>query len=157
MATLLKIAEDMQELTVVVKLRARELTKFVSLRMLQYLAEQTPVDTSKAISNWRVALGGNSYGAEPIPAHFIGSRGSTRQSSITETVNAAKEALRSAAPGKAIAIFNAAPHIKRLNEGWSSQHPGGFVEASILVGRHAVREYNFKAKVKRGRPKTGEL
>lgn len=157
MATLLDLAHDMEELAVVVKLRAVELTKYVSLAILNYLVRETPADTSKAISNWQVSIAGTSYGMEEIAAYFPGVRGSTRAASARAAVEQAILNLKGAQPNRAIAIINATDYIRRLNEGWSAQHPGGFVEASILVGKQAAREYNFMQRVKRGRPKAGEL
>lgn len=156
MATaLLAVAKIAETAEVVVRLRARELTKFVALRMLEYLVKITPVDTSKALSNWRISVSGSSYGAEPIPAHVAGSHGSTAGASAARAVLLAKEALKGAQPQKALAIINAVPYLKALNEGSSTQHPGGFVEGAILVGKQATKEYNFNKRlaqdIRRGR------
>lgn len=148
MATLLNLGKDMDRLSVLVRLRSRELTKYVSLAVLSYLVRVTPVDTSKALSNWRISVAGTIYGADSIEAHFPGQGGSTAGASAAEAIQLAKEALKGAQPGKAIAIINAVPYLQRLNEGWSSQAPAGFIEASILVGRRAVKEYNFARKLK---------
>lgn len=154
MATLLDLANTMDHAVILVGLRARELTKFVSLRMLTYLIDATPVDTSKALSNWRIAVAGTSYGAEPIEPFFPGVAGSTARASARAAIDAATQALKGAQPGKALAIINTVPYIHRLNEGWSSQSPGGFIERAVLVGRRAVKEYNFnsrlRADIKRG-------
>jgi hypothetical protein len=138
-----------------IRLRAVELTKFVTLRMLEYLVRVTPVDTSEALSNWVVALGGSGYGAQPIPPHVLGSSGSSAEASAAIAIANAKEALRKAQPRKALAIINAVPYLKQLNEGSSAQAPAGFVEAAILVGRQAAKEYNFnmrlRADIRRGK------
>jgi hypothetical protein len=146
--TLLELANEMNTAQLLVKLRARELTKFVALRMLEYLVRVTPVDTSQALSNWRIAVGGTSYGAEPIPAYFQGAGGSTASASAAAAIAAAKEALKGAQPRKALAIINRVPYIQRLNEGSSTQAPAGFIEEAILVGRLAVKEYNFNQRLK---------
>lgn len=147
--TLLDVAEEANSLKVMVKLRARELTKFVALRILEYLVYATPVDTSTALSNWVISPAGSAYGAAPIPPYVLGDQGSSKEASAQAAIAAAKEALKLAQPQKAIAIINAVPYLRQLNEGSSSQAPAGFVEAGILVGRNAVREYNFRAKLKR--------
>jgi hypothetical protein len=147
MATLLDLADDMDKMSVLIGLRSRDMTKFVALRVITYLIEQTPVDVSTALSNWAVAVSGSSYGASPIPAYVPGIAGSSAEASAQQAVEAAKAALKAAQPKKALAIINAVPYLKRLNEGWSSQHPGGFVEASILVGKRAVKEYNFNKRL----------
>jgi len=155
MGNLLKIAKLMQTAEIAVSLRALELTKFVVLRMIEYLVAQTPVDTSKALSNWRVAVGGSGYGAEPVPAYYVGVAGSTQQASQRAAIEAAKAALKGARAGSPIAIINQVPYIGELAAGSSAQAPAGWVEGSILVGKKAAQEYNFKKRlaqdIKRGR------
>jgi hypothetical protein len=148
MATLLDLAEEMDQLNVLISLRSRELTKFVALKIIKYLIEQTPVDVSTALSNWQVSVSGSSYGVDPIPAYVPGLAGSTEAASAQLAIKAAMDALKKAQPKRALAIVNAVPYIRMLNEGWSSQHPGGFIEASILVGKAAVAEYNFNQRLK---------
>jgi len=146
--TLLQLGEDMDKLSVLIGLRARELSKHVARRVLQYLVRATPADTSKAVSNWRVAVAGTSYGAEAIEPYFPGQGGSTKAASAAEALQNANEALKGAQPGKALAIINKVPYLQRLNEGWSAQAPAGFIEAAILVGKYAVKEYNFNQRLK---------
>jgi len=160
MGSLLKIVEIARTAEIAVKLRALELTKFVTLRMLEYLVAQTPVDTSKALSNWRVAVGGSGYGAEEIPAYFVGQAGSTQSASSRAAIEAAKAALKKARAGGTVAIINQAPYIGRLAEGYSAQAPAGWVEGSIIVARYATKEYNFNKRlaqdIKRGRVNLNE-
>lgn len=153
--TLLELADEIDTARLLIKLRTRELTKYVALKMLIYLVNITPVDTSKAVSNWRIAVGGSGYGAEPLPPYYPGVAGSTGAASASAAIEAAKAALKGAQPRKALAIINRVPYIQRLNEGSSSQAPAGFIEEAILVGRVAVKEYNFhqrlKQDIRRGR------
>lgn len=155
MGNLLKIAKLADTAEIAVKLRALELTKFVALRMLEYLVAQTPVDTSKALSNWRIAVGGSGYGAEAIPAYYVGSKGSTRSASEKAAIEAAKADLKRARAGSPIAIINQVPYIGALAAGSSAQAPAGWVEGAILVGKYAAKEYNFNKRlaqdIKRGR------
>lgn len=132
---------------IAVKLRAIELTKFVTRRMIEYLVAQTPVDTSKALSNWRVAVAGSGYGAEEIPAYFVGSKGSTQNQSSRMAIEAAKAALKKARAGTPVAIINQAPYIGKLAAGSSSQAPAGWVDGSLLVAKYAAREYNMSKRV----------
>lgn len=155
MGNLLKIVKMMDTAEIAVQLRALELTKFVVLRMIEYLVAQTPVDTSKALSNWRVAVGGSGYGAEAIPAYYVGSAGSTQDASSRAAIDAAKAALKTARAGSPIAIINQVPYIGELAAGSSAQAPAGWVEGAILVGRYAAKEYNFSRRlaqdIKRGK------
>lgn len=155
MGSLLQIVNLTRTAELVIQLRAVELTKFVTLRMLEYLVAQTPVDTSKALSNWRVAVGGSGYGAEEIPAYFVGLAGSTREASSAAAIEAAKADLKRVRAQTPVALINQAPYIGQLAEGSSTQAPAGWVEGSILVGKYAAAEYNFNKRlaqdIKRGR------
>ena len=97
------------------------------------LAIKTPVDTSKAISNWQTDL--NKAPANTIAPHYPGSDGSTFSASAGETLLKAKIVLRNKKPGTDIYITNNLPYIKKLNEGSSKQEPAGFAERAILLGR----------------------
>lgn len=155
MGSLLQIVKMMDTAEIAVQQRSLELTKYVVLRMLEYLVAQTPVDTSKALSNWRVAVGGSGYGAEAIPAYYVGVAGSTQQASARAAIEAAKAALRTARAGSPIAIINQVPYIGQLAAGSSAQAPAGWVEGALVVARYAAKEYNFNKRlaqdIKRGR------
>jgi hypothetical protein len=138
----------MDGLALIIQTRALNLTKYVAYKTLEYLVEVTPVDTSKAESNWRIALGGTSWGATPIPAYVLGSGGSSREASARAALAAGKAALKGAVAGKPIAVINVVPYIERLNAGSSTQAPAGFVERAVLVGKQAVKEYNFEQRLK---------
>jgi hypothetical protein len=101
------------------------------------LALNTPVDTSQAISNWRVGIG--SPPSAKVPPHFPGKHGSTYALSSPETVKRALEALQSRKPGQTVYIANNLPYIRKLNEGSSTQQPKGFVERAIVIGRRQIR------------------
>jgi hypothetical protein len=146
--TLLQLADEMDGLVVIIQLRALELTKYVTYKMLEYLVDVTPVDTSKAESNWIVALGGTSYGASPIPAYFPGSGGSTEDQSAAAALATGRATLKGAIAGKPLALVNVVPYIGRLNEGSSSQAPAGFVDRAVLVGKAATKAYNFNTRLK---------
>lgn len=105
----------------------------VALAIVTNLAPETPVDTSKALSNWRVGIGQKS--ALAIPPHSPGRHGSTQEASVAATIAEAKAKLAAKKPGETIWISNVLPYIRRLNEGYSKQAPAGFVERAILIGR----------------------
>lgn len=109
----------------------------VALAIIRALIENTPVDTTAALSNWRVSDGPL---AAAIAAHVPGSQGSTRGASIAVALAEAEAAIRARRYAKALVIFNTIPYIQRLNEGYSRQAPAGFVEKAILVGRLAARK-----------------
>lgn len=112
---------------------ASDLAVGTALTIVGDLAIKTPVDTSKAISNWQVDL--NKAPDNTIAPHYPGSDGSTFSASAGETLSKAKLTLRNKKPGDFIYITNNLPYIKRLNDGYSKQEPAGFAERAILLGR----------------------
>jgi|SRR5215217_1048176 len=110
----------------------------VARAVLMELLNTTPVDTSRAVSNWRVSASG-SWGAQWIEAHFPGAAGSTAAASAGTAMNLAEGALRAGRLSDALVIFNSVPYIRKLNDGSSAQAPAGFVERAILAGRLAAR------------------
>ena len=107
------------------------------MAVINYLIDQTPVDTSEALSNWQASTGGGVPGA--IGPIVPGEAGSTRAASASEAKSRAKAIFEAAPASLPLVISNAAGHIVPLNEGSSAQHPGGFVEASLLVGTSFLR------------------
>lgn len=101
--------------------------------ILEAVVEATPVDTSKALSNWQVSPNG-APGSE-IEAHFAGSRGSTRGASARQALALGVRSIRAGRLQEGLLIFNAAPYIRRLNDGWSAQAPSGFIEKAVLLAR----------------------
>ena len=84
------------------------------------LARNTPVDTSQALSNWEVKRDSTfSFGS----AHVKGSKGSTREASIALTRAAARRESDKIPLNATIFIGNAAPYIRRLDQGYSKQRP----------------------------------
>ena len=105
-----------------------------AVAVVRYLAYHTPVDTSKALSNWQVGIGG------PVStvrqAFFHGEHGSTLSASAENTINYAKAVLEEVKAGEPIYISNLLPYIRVLNDGTHSKQPGGFVEAAMLIARN---------------------
>lgn len=109
----------------------------LALTIVGSLAFDTPVDTSKAISGWQIGLGSR------VPtqrgAFFPGKYGSTFRASAQATIADARAILANKIPGQTIYISNPLPYIRRLNAGYSKQHPGAFVETAIMRGREHLR------------------
>lgn len=96
----------------------------------------TPVDTSEHLSNWQVFLGNPA--PDPLPPHFVGSKGSTRGASAREAIDQAAQETRYKKPGQRLFISNLGPAIVKLDQGWSSQFPGGFVPRALVSFRVAI-------------------
>lgn len=106
-----------------------------ALAILKALLNDTPVDTTEAVSNWRVGTGVSS----PIPPHVPGESGFTRAASIAIAIQEAVAALRAHKYADVLVIFNSAGHIRYLDEGSSAQAPAGFVAKAVLAGKLAAR------------------
>lgn len=105
--------------------------------IVELLVNDTPVDSSKALSSWEVGVGNVPTGlSEP---HFLGSHGSTAAESAAVALQLARAILATKQPGQVITISNAQPYIRRLNEGYSTQAPAGFVERAVAVGKATFR------------------
>ena len=116
--------------------------------MARDLAEATPVDTSRALSNWQVS---DTRSGDYLLPYFSGHQGSSQLHSIGATLQHARDNARRyldittiAQRGRAqVYIINTAPYIQRLNEGWSPQQASGWIED---VAMHAF------ARSQRGAP-----
>jgi hypothetical protein len=107
-----------------------------SKAMLKIMAEDTPVDTSEALSNWQAGAGSAPQG--PIPPHATGSHGSTRETSLSEAITLADAIIQTKTPGQPLFISNTAKHIVDLDIGTSKQFAGGFVAQGLIAFHEAV-------------------
>lgn len=105
----------------------------VALVILARLVYVTPVDTSRALSNWQIGLGAPVLSA--IEPFYTGEAGSTKDASAKAAIHAAKAVLLTRLPGQSIYLSNALPYIERLNNNHSPQAPAGFVEAAVSMGK----------------------
>lgn len=138
MANLRDLATSMRKRAAVVETMGNTLSQAGTQAMLETLVEVTPVDTSAALSNWQVNL--NNPPADELPPYFAGSHGSTRASSGQEALTEGTAEIERKKPGQTIFLSNMVPYITRLDEGSSSQFPGGFVPRALLVFRLAMQE-----------------
>lgn len=101
------------------------------------LVYETPVDTSKALSNWGLTRAGlGPYRA----AYSEGEGGSTQSQSANAAIAAAEAILARIKPGEVLTLYNAAPYIQKLNDGYSKQAPAGFIERMLLKADRAAEE-----------------
>lgn len=131
----------------IASLRA-EIPKLVSVEtvkiakvVLKVASENTPVDTTKAISNWQVGVG--NAPTNVLNPYVPGSGGSTQIASIIATNNVGAAKLNRRKYGQTIHIVNNADYIEGLNDGSISRQPGGFVEKAIVAGNKALLAANI--------------
>lgn len=137
MGDLLKLAKKLEELAKGFDKSSGKTTEKIALTILGQLVYSTPVDSSKALSNWQLNVG--SPIKFKIDAYFPGEFGSSQKQSAQAALEAAKKALQGRKSGEPIYITNNLPYINRLNDGHSKQTTPGFIERAILLGRRSVR------------------
>jgi hypothetical protein len=108
------------------------------------LVRVTPVDTSQALSNWRVELDASSPGTRP--AFRVGDRGSTAPYSRARGIAAARGAVRSRKNGQAVWTSNDLEYMGELEAGKSRQAGPGFIQAAIrrVFSRVKGKKLNIK-------------
>lgn len=127
-------------------------TSEMAIFAIAEVAGSTPVDVGTARSNWRLGLnrepGGTRAAFSPFPSRHRrpygpgGTIGETRNRA--GVVWASESAVRAKQPDDTVYIVNNLPYIRRLNEGWSSQAPAGFVQSGLQRARRRGIEYAKK-------------
>lgn len=113
----------------------------VTVQVATNLAQDTPVDTGQAKSNWVTSVG-SAYGAY-IGPYVPGRFGSTAGANINAAISQAQHAAAMIQIGDTSYVTNNAPYIERLNQGYSLQAPSGFVERSILQAVETIASRRF--------------
>jgi hypothetical protein len=102
--------------------------------ILESLVMATPVDTSKALSNWQLAT--TNPVNHPIEAYAPGRYGSTAALSMLATLRAGDVIAAQSRPGQEIVISNVVDYIHELAyEDKSYQASAGWVERSVVAGK----------------------
>lgn len=137
MATLLDLATRLEKRASTLRQEASDSALAVAAVCLEHLVNETPVDSSKALSNWQVRIGTAASGS--IDAYYLGTQGSTAAESAANALLVGRAILKGKLPGQAIYLSNTLPYIQRLNDGYSAQAPKGYVEACVLLARTTIK------------------
>lgn len=116
-------------------------TKARVMAMVGHLTDDTPVDTSQAVSNWQVSVNKPLLGR--YGPYFAGERGSTKIQSSGMAVTLAQLALAERKQGMPIHITNNQPYVIDLNEGSSLQAPAMFIEKAISKALRQKLEFKL--------------
>lgn len=108
----------------------------VAIAVHQAVTIATPVDEGRARSNWLVGIG--RARGETIPPYNPGRRGSTAGPNTQQSINAARSAVGTHAPGRDIHVTNNLDYIQFLNQGSSAQAPANYVQTAALQAAAAV-------------------
>lgn len=131
------LANKLDNLSTKIEEKASNTAVEFALDLLDELTESTPVDTSKAVSNWQVSI--ITPETREIDAFVLGNRGSSRDMSIEMARMNAKNTLSAKKAGDSIFITNNADYIADLNNGTSLQAPAGFIEASLIRAKQRLK------------------
>lgn len=145
MASLKDLARRCDKLPKEIRIAASTAAIVASKKLLESLWRETPVDTSKALSNWLVGIGKGVY-AEREP-YVPGFAGYTATASTNAARTVAFSALETKKPGKSIFIVNNVNYILELNRGSSKQAPAGFIESCIFGMKYAMRSYKLNIRI----------
>jgi hypothetical protein len=148
MATLAQFSQNIFKKSSQIENAATRVVRATSKRALKALVYATPVDEGVARSNWRVGVGA-------APTAFIkayapgkklglGERGNANAAIAAgfakiETVRGVSG--RGGGLKKAVYIANNAPYIERLNSGYSSQAPAGFIEIALSEVHDVIQNF----------------
>lgn len=97
---------------------------------IETIADQTPVDTTRAVSNWQTTIGSPASGE--VPPVVPGSKGGTGASAARSAVKARARAAVSGLKGaKSVYITNVVPYIGVLEYGDAKHRPSGMVSKGL--------------------------
>lgn len=117
------------------------ITQRVTTYAVQRLIYETPVDTSQALSNWRVNVKFIITGT--LPAYFVGSEGSTKAVSASIALSAAKQQIMRKKYGMSLTISNNLDYIVELNKGKSPQAYADYVDR-IVADAQNYADYEIR-------------
>lgn len=132
MSGLAEFSRQLRAFNKTVKDDAEKLIRTVALTLEEELVLRTPIDTSRARTNWQLTVGSKPSSEVPFTE---GSRGSTASEAYTAAMNAAVKAAAEIKLGKPTYVSNCVHYIVDLNDGTSRQAPRNFVSHAVDVAK----------------------
>lgn len=123
------------------KTERERIVKVAARTILETLVNNTPVDTSKALSNWQASIGAPIDSTRNAIAE--GKAGSTRSTSAAVAFALGEISINKFTVGSVIHITNNLPYIEGLNNGTISTQPGAFVEKAIQFADIVVKNQDL--------------
>lgn len=139
--TLSALARALRNTANTIKDDVTAITQKVTTYAVQRLIYETPVDTSQALSNWRVNVKFSITGT--LPAYFVGSEGSTKSLSSSLALTFAKQQIMRKKYGMALSISNNLDYIVELNQGKSPQAYADYVDR-IVADAQNYADYEIR-------------
>lgn len=138
MADLFSLANRLEKYEKQLPSRVNTATQKIIEAVLNNLLRITPVDTSKAMSNWQIVF--DSESSTSISAYAVGTKGSTRKTSYGAALAAGINKLSAKKPSQAAHIVNNTDYIRDLDDGKSPQFTGGFARRARAVASSTFKE-----------------
>lgn len=135
--TVFRIAKRFEEET-------NRLVQGVITEVHKTAAEETPVETGKAISNWQVGIGKPPSDVREPHFPFPKGHGSgvpleaRRTPNVQASISEAAPVIATRKSEQTGYVTNNLDYIGSLNDGSSRQAPSGFVEKAVLAGVQKV-------------------
>lgn len=108
----------------------------ISLELFERVILRSPVDTGRFRANWQVGIG-------RVPTGTLELTDATGQATISK----AQAAALSLEAGQTITLVNNLPYAQRLENGWSSQAPGGMVALTVQDFQEIARQVGVQLRV----------
>lgn len=138
-----QLEKDAKRLATEIRKQASVNSVAKAIRIADALTAITPVDTSKATSNWQVSAGFPK--TRELEPYVPGKGGDTAPASISMAQKAARAALAKKKVGQEIYITNNTKYIKRLNEGHARNLAPGWIELTAgMAARADLSESQYK-------------
>lgn len=129
---LMQFAQLIERRSVQVEHNSLQLKKKVVTEVHKNVSQNTPADTGRAISNWKISLlTSPSFSIFP---YAPGRLGNTKDANINATIATASPIIASIKLGQVVMITNSVDYVQDLNDGTSKQQPAGFVQRAIQHG-----------------------
>lgn len=132
-----KIAQFQKQVQKRVNVGKIQFAKLIALNLIM----ATPVDTSKALSNWIANI--QSPKAKVRPPLFLGIDGSTFDRSSSMAYSMALTTIQRAKIGQVVYITNNVDYIRLLNEGYSSQAESDFILHCVQKSVQMMKKVNL--------------
>lgn len=136
MATFRSLAKDLDKFNDRLPKKVNKLAQQTASDVLNIMTDITRVDTSKAVSNWRIGLAAKDPSTRS--PFFAGKRGSTAAASKAEVRTVGRIKIKQKKPGQDIHITNSVDYIEEIDDGF---------EQAVEIPRQKLKERIQRFKV----------
>jgi len=132
MDNLTVFAKEINQLARTIQTNVVTLHRQVSVDVVDYVAQATPIDTGQASGNWKTTINSPSS---------VWDQGPSGGPSVS--MAAVRAALATLGEGQTVHIVNNVPYIGNLNDGTSTQAPHNFVEIAAMSALNKSANFNL--------------